>query len=150
MTEETAQRHIKGGCHCGNVQFTYSLPQPEGAIPVRACSCTFCRKHGGVYSSQPDARIAVRIADATQVQRYHFGTETADFLLCRGCGVVPAVTSEIEGRLYAVVNTNAFEGVDPEDMVAAVANFDGESTDSRLARRQRNWIPDVTIDWDAG
>ncbi|WP_198387333.1 hypothetical protein [Burkholderia ubonensis] len=28
---------------------------------------------------------------------------------------------------------------------AAAASFDGEGTDERLARRRRNWIPDVVF-----
>jgi hypothetical protein len=56
---------------------------------------------------------------------------------------VPVVTSQIDGRLYAVVSVNAFEGVDLTRIRRAPASFDGEGTDSRLARRKRNWIADV-------
>ena len=138
-------RPIEGACHCGNLRFTLQWPVPEGSIAVRACSCTFCRKHGGVYTSHPKARLEVRIADVSQVQRYRFGTETADFHICRACGVVPVVTSEIEGRLYAVVNVNSFEGIDRAELKEAVADFEGETTDGRLARRQRNWISEVSF-----
>jgi hypothetical protein len=50
------------------------------------------------------------------------------------------VTSEIAGRLYAVVNVNTFEGFDPALLRRSPSNFDGEGTDSRLERRARNWI----------
>jgi hypothetical protein len=56
---------------------------------------------------------------------------------------VPVVTSEIEGRLYAVVNVNTFDGVDAALLKRSPANFDGEGTGSRLARRARNWIANV-------
>jgi hypothetical protein len=49
----------------------------------------------------------------------------------------------IDGRLYAVVSVNAFEGVDPVLLRRSPASFDGEGTDDRLARRKRNWIADV-------
>jgi len=65
--------------------------------------------------------------------------------VCSRCGVVPLVTSEIDNRLYAVVNVNAFENVDPSWLRRASSNFDGEGVESRLARRQRNWIGDVRI-----
>ena len=78
--------------------------------------------------------------DPSLVSRYTFGTRTAEFHVCSGCGVVPVVTSEIAGRLYAVVNVNTFEGVDAALLRRASANFDGEGTDSRLERRARNWI----------
>ena len=60
--------------------------------------------------------------------------------MCSRCGVVPVVTSEIAGRLYAVVNVNTFDGVDAAMLRRSPANFDGEGTDSRLERRARNWI----------
>ncbi len=61
------------------------------------------------------------------------------------CGVVPFVTSMNEDNLYAVVNVNSFEGIDPSCFSRAVTHFDGETTESRLDRRKRNWIPSVTI-----
>ena len=112
---------------------------------MRACGCSFCRKHGGVYTSDPKGRLEIRIADQGCVTRYRFGTKSADFHICATCGVVPIVTSTIEGTLYAVVNVNCFEGVDPAQLDRSESDFEGEVTETRLARRQRNWIPDVTI-----
>ena len=74
---------------------------------------------------------------------YAFGTRTAEFHICARCGIVPVVTSRIDGRLYAVVSVNAFEGVEPSLIRRASADFEGEAKESRLARRQRNWIADV-------
>ena len=142
---ESVSRCIEGRCHCGNIQFTFRLSGAGRMIAVRACGCSFCRKHGGVYTSDPKGRLAIRIADEARATRYRFGTKTADFHICSTCGVVPAVTSTIEGRLYAVVNVNCFEGVDPAELDRSESDFEGEVTESRLARRQRNWIPDVTI-----
>ena len=68
---------------------------------------------------------------------------TAGFHICARCGIVPVVTSRIEGNLYAVVSVNAFEGVDQSLLRRAPASFDGEANESRLARRKRNWIADV-------
>jgi hypothetical protein len=55
------------------------------------------------------------------------------------------VTSEIADHLYAVVNVNALENVDPAWLRRTAAHFEGEDVESRLARRQRNWISDVRI-----
>ena len=57
----------------------------------------------------------------------------------------PVVTSCIDGRLYAVVNVNAFDDVAPSLLKRSPASFDGEDEAGRLARRARNWIGDVTI-----
>ncbi len=136
---------IEGKCHCGVITFVLQWPGEGTTIPVRACSCTFCTKHGGVYTSHRDAELAAVLHDEALVSRYRFGTETADFYLCSRCGVVPFVTSAIEDNLYAVVNVNSFEDIDPSRFSRAVADFDGETTESRLDRRKRNWIPSVTV-----
>ena len=68
-----------------------------------------------------------------------------DNYVCGSCGVVPLVTSDIEGGLYAVVNVNTFEGIDRAELDESPTDFEGESTEGRLARRQRNWIPEVNF-----
>lgn len=134
---------ITGQCHCGNIAFTLEWPADAVQIPARACSCAFCRKHGNVWTAHAGAALAVTLRDATHVSRYAFETKTADFHVCTICGVVPLVTSTIDGRTYAVVNVNTFEDVDPARLVHAGVSFDGESEAARLARRSRNWIGDV-------
>ena len=103
---------IRGSCHCRNVSFTLAWEPDPVEIPARACSCSFCTKHGGVWTSNPSASLHVQVSRETQVSRYAFGTRTAVFHVCSRCGAVPVVTSEIDGRLYAVVSVNAFENVD--------------------------------------
>ena len=76
---------------------------------------------------------------------YAFGTRTAAFHVCAQCGVVPFVTSDIDGRRYAVVNVNTFENVDAASLQRSAASFDAEDVDARLARRRRNWIANVRI-----
>jgi len=136
---------IRGQCHCGNIRFVLAWDPDPAEIPARACACSFCTKHGGVWTSNPAGSLEVSIRDDAKVSRYAFGTRTAEFHVCRQCGIVPVVTSRIDGRLYAVVSVNAFDGVDPSLLRRSPSNFDGEATDSRLARRKRNWIPDVTF-----
>jgi hypothetical protein len=57
--------------------------------------------------------------------------------------VIPIVTCTIEGTRYAVFNVNTFDDVDRARIVAAPADFEGEGTQDRLARRQRNWTPEA-------
>lgn len=134
---------IHGRCHCGNISFSLTWEPDPAEIPARACSCSFCTRHGGVWTSNPRGALRVVVGNPALVSRYAFGTRTAEFHVCARCGVVPVVTSLIDGRLYAVVNVNAFEGVDQSLLRRAPASFDGEDEATRLARRQRNWIGDV-------
>jgi hypothetical protein len=134
---------IHGSCHCGNISFDLRwLPEPL-EIPARACTCSFCSKHGGVWTSNPNASLTVTVKEPSLVSRYAFGTHTAQFHVCGRCGIVPVVTSRIDDHLYAVVSVNAFEGVDHSLLRRASASFDTEDEASRLARRRRNWISDV-------
>lgn len=134
---------IQGSCHCRNIQFTLTWEPEPSEIPARACTCSFCTKHGGVWTSCPTGTLRVMVRDPSQVSRYAFDTRTAHFHICRTCGIVPVVTSEIEGRLYAVVSVNAFDGVDPALLQRAPARFEQESAETRLARRKRGWIANV-------
>jgi len=136
---------ISGSCHCGNISFSLDWQPEPTEIPARACTCSFCVKHGGVWTSCPAGSLAVRVRDSTLVSAYAFGTKTAQFHVCSSCGVVPVVTSTIEGTIYAVVSVNAFDNVPPELLRRASVSFDGEGTDDRLARRKRNWIGRVTF-----
>src|SRR5689334_13563797 len=131
---------INGRCHCGNISFTLTWEPDPLEIAARACGCSFCLKHGGVWTSNPSGSLSVNVEELALVSRYAFGTRTADFHICSRCGVVPMVTSLIDNQLYAVVSVNAFEGIDPSLLRRAPANFDGESEEIRLARRKRNWI----------
>jgi hypothetical protein len=65
------------------------------------------------------------------------------FYICSRCGVVPVATSEIDGRLYAVVSVNAFENVERALLSPAPVTFDGETEAARLSRRKRGWIANV-------
>ncbi len=134
---------INGKCHCGNISFVLSWEPDPTEIPARACGCSFCTKHGGVWTSNPRGALKVKVLDPARVTRYQFGTRTAEFHICTGCGVVPLVTSRIDDHLYAVVSVNAFEGIEPSLLRRSPANFDGEGTGDRLARRKRNWIGNV-------
>jgi len=136
---------IDGSCHCGNIRFELSWPDGGNEIAARACGCSFCVKHGGVWTAHPHAGLIVRVADPGLVSPYAFETRTAVFQVCARCGVVPLVTSDINAHRYAVVNVNAFEHFDASRIRRAGVSFDGEDTGSRLARRQRNWIARVTF-----
>lgn len=134
---------IQGKCHCGNIAFSLTWEPDPMEIPARACSCSFCTKHRGVWTSHPNGALEVVVKEPALVSKYAFGTRTAEFHICTRCGIVPIATSRIDNHLYAVVNVNAFEGVDPSLLRCTSSSFEGEEKDNRLARRKRNWIANV-------
>src|SRR3954462_8124556 len=123
---------INGSCHCGNISFALTWEPDRLEIPARACGCSFCCKHGGVWTSNSNGSLSVTVEEPALVSKYAFGTRTAEFHICSRCGVVPVVISQIDNQLYAVVSTNAFEGVEPSLLRYTPANFDGESEEVRL------------------
>jgi len=134
---------IHGSCHCGNVSFELGWDPDPSEIPARACGCSFCVKHGGVWTSHPRGALRIRVNEPSLVSRYSFGTGTALFHVCSRCGAVPVVTSEIDAHVYAVVSVNAFDDVNHSLLRRAPASFQGETVASRLDRRKTNWIADV-------
>jgi hypothetical protein len=136
---------ITGSCHCGNITFRLDWTPEPTEILARACTCSFCSKRGGLWTSCPAGALKISVRDRTLLSRYLFGTRTAEFLVCAKCGVVPVVTSLIKDHLYAVVSVNAFDHVDAAMIRRSAASFDGESEQARLERRTRNWISKVTV-----
>jgi hypothetical protein len=134
---------IPGRCHCGNISFTLRWEPEPTEIPVRSCTCSFCTRHGAIWTTCPTGVLRVSVREPELVSKYSFATRTAEFHICTRCGVVPLVTSCIAGRLYAVVNANALDGVEPSLLRHAAVDFTGENVEERLARRRRYWIADV-------
>jgi hypothetical protein len=127
----------KGSCHCGAISLSFRSAKP---LAPRACSCTFCRKHGARSVSDPDGRAVIVWLPEMQPIRYRFGLGTADFLICPVCGVYVASVIDVGGELYSVLNLNAFD--DPRlELAGTPMNYDGESVEDRTARRRRVWTP---------
>lgn len=78
----TEQFLLEGGCHCGNINYRFGATVPVAELPVCACACGFCTKHGARYTSDPDGKLVIDIADEGAVSRYRFATQTAEFLVC--------------------------------------------------------------------
>jgi hypothetical protein len=139
---------IRGSCHCGNISFGLTWePEPQ-EIAARACDCTFCTKHGGLWTSNPAGSLTVLVQQRALVSQYSFGTATAVFHVCARCGVTPVVTSVIDDHRYAVVSVNAFSNVEPSLLRRSSASFEAEGLESRLARRKRNWIAAVRFEFE--
>src|ERR671939_662142 len=47
---------LEGTCHCGNIAIVLETGQDPRSLPLRACDCSFCRKHGARTTSDPEGR----------------------------------------------------------------------------------------------
>jgi hypothetical protein len=135
---------LSGSCHCGNVQFTLRTEQSEETLSARRCGCTMCRRHGASWISDPDGSLEIQYRDREQLSIYQFGHATSRWIICARCGVLAAAICKIDGRLRAVVRSQAM--VEHTFSAPEVnTDFDDESVENRLARRAKNWIGSVTI-----
>jgi hypothetical protein len=129
-----------GACHCGNIEVRLESDRTVLELGTRTDTCSFCAKHHAIYTSDPGGKLHLLVREAHRVERYRFGTKTADFLLCKACGVF--VAAYMPEPALAVVNVNVLEA--RADFLATqlqVADFDGESLEQRLARRRARWTP---------
>jgi hypothetical protein len=128
-------------CHCGMLTARYSTEKPPVKWPVRACQCSFCRAHGALSTSDPMGKLQFRCSRPELLQRYRFSTGTAEFLLCRECGVYVGAQMPSDGARFGILNTLTLNPV-PADLRGPEAmNYDGETAESRRARRAARWTP---------
>lgn len=93
--------------------------------------------------SDPAGRLELSADDWSLVELYRFGTRTADFLICRHCGVFIAAISDLSTEPRAVVNVNCLDDRALFTAEAAMHEFQGETLAARTSRRTANWMPTV-------
>ena len=137
----TPLRSYSGACHCGALGFSYQTARPPGQWSLRECQCRFCRSHAALTTSDPAGRLTFQVREPDAVQHYRFGLKTADFLLCRQCGVYLGAQIHTSHGAFGIINTRALAPV-PEPLPAAVSSdYAAESTAERVARREGRWTP---------
>jgi hypothetical protein len=149
-TDGTAARleplRLTGGCHCGNLELTFETRRQPREMAVRACGCSFCRRHGVRTASDPDVRVEFLVRDPLRLSRYRFALATAEFLICRTCGVYVGALMADAGSAYAIVNINALAMPGLFTQSALAVSYDQESTAERRARRRTRWTPAAMIE----
>ena len=130
-----------GGCHCGNISLQLRLSGAPEQMPLRSCSCSFCRAHGTRTLSDRNGLAEIAVADWSLVERYRFGSRTADYMVCRRCGVYVGAVCETSSGWRAVINTNCLNDREAFTQAPAAPDYEGEPTAARLDRRATNWMP---------
>jgi hypothetical protein len=139
----------EGACHCRNIELRLESDKTPAELGVRADGCSFCVKHQAVYTADPGGELHLAWREPDLVERYRFGSKTADFLLCKACGVFMAAV--MPDPPVAVVNVNALDAcaiflvnsIAPISPIAR-ADLEGESVEQRVARRRARWTPVVS------
>ena len=136
---------ITGRCHCGNLDYVLETGLPIGQLGLRACQCSFCRRHGARCTSDPKGQARITIRDPENIKRYQFDLRTADFLVCGACGVYIGAVLTAQGKSYATFNINAADQAADFTQEALAVSYDAESEAERRARRAANWTPVAEI-----
>lgn len=137
------RRSYDGGCHCGAIEYSYTTRLIPARWPVRLCQCAFCRGHGVRATSDPAGELQFRFERPEFLRRYRFALRTADFLVCKECGIyVGAVLLSGRGA-HAVINLNTLRDPPKGLRPGKAVSHDNEAADVRRGRRVQTWTPVV-------
>ena len=137
----SAMTTLTGGCHCGNMKVAFETSLDPRSLPLRACQCSFCLRHGGVVTSDPAGRLVIEVRQPERLQRYRFALGITDFLICSACGVYVAAVMEIEGRSLGILNVNVLDEREPFARAPTPMEYGMEQVEEREARRVKRWMP---------
>lgn len=74
---------VTGGCHCQKVQFS---AEAEKEPTILVCNCSICRRSGYRHLFVPHEHFTL-ISGEDALISYRFGSEQAQHLFCKYCGV---------------------------------------------------------------
>jgi hypothetical protein len=77
------------------------------------------------------------------VKRYRFASGTADYLICKVCGVYIGAVCETAQGTRAVTNVNSLADRAAFPPVSSFPDHDEEPVEARIARRTANWTPAI-------
>ena len=128
-------------CHCGALTARYRTAIEPSAWSLRACQCSFCRSHGALMTSDPAGALEFRSNNPDRVQRYRFGGRTADFLICRECGVYVGVQMASNKGRFGVLNMLSLRPLVTGLPLAEPMDYGAETAEVRRLRREMRWTP---------
>ncbi len=141
------QHDYAGSCHCGAIGFTLRTSIEPSDWSIRACQCSFCRAHDALSASDPAGQVTFVASSPESLQKYRFGLRTADFLLCRECGVYIGAVIVSAGDAFGIVNAHALKKTPANLTKVSAISYDTEDIAGRVTRREERWTP--VIDFPA-
>lgn len=129
-----------GQCHCGKLKASFDTIKTPHELGVRTCQCDFCRRVGAINISDSNGEV-VTDAKEEDVHRYRFALRTADFLICKRCGVYIAAATGSGETKRSTINVAGLRmrellGIDESPM-----QYGAEDAAARVERRAANWTP---------
>lgn len=123
MSEETAETTTyKGGCHCGAVSYSVTLPPVE---KVFECNCSICSTTGWRLVFTPKSNFELH-QGADALSDYQFNKKNIHHRFCKTCGIRSFADGPgHDGTEWVSINTRCLKGFDGADL--PVEKFDGAS-----------------------
>lgn len=118
---------VAGGCHCGAVRFAARVPQTAELLD---CNCSICSMTGFLHLIVPHGDFTL-LAGADSLGSYRFGTEAAEHLFCRRCGIKSFYQPRSHPRSWSV-NARCLDG--GHGLTLAVRPFDGRNWEAARER----------------
>ena len=136
---------LNGSCHCGAIRVAFMPSKTPAELPLRACQCGFCRRHGARTTSDPAGSLHLTAAPGG-LGRYRFGRRQVDAVMCRECGVYVGSFLTSDDRVWGTLNVigTALEGF--AGRTGEPIDYDDETDAERLARRKAKWTPTVIVE----
>jgi hypothetical protein len=135
---------LTGSCHCQRLTLAFDSSIDSAATAPRACDCSFCQAHGAAWLSDPEGELVITASDAEALGRYRQGSESAEFLFCRHCGVLLAVVSATDEGMRGAVNARCLADAGEFASTQTVSPHQLPA-EERRARWRKLWTP-VRID----
>lgn len=110
---------VEGGCHCGAVRFSATMPDPP--VPALDCNCSICRMTGFLHVIVPHADLDL-IAGRDALRTYRFGSGAAAHIFCATCGVKSFYQPRSHPDAWSI-NAHCLD----HPLELAVAQFDGRN-----------------------
>jgi hypothetical protein len=107
------KKSYRGGCHCGNVQ--YSI-QADLSGDLISCNCSICQKTGTILAFIPAADFKLEKGEE-HLKDYLFNKKAIHHFFCTNCGVRSfARGTNPKGGEMAAINVRCLEGVELEQL----------------------------------
>ena len=109
----------EGGCHCREVRFRCTIPDPP--VAALSCNCSICAATGyfHVMVLHNDFEL---LSGRDSLTSYRFGTGAAEHLFCKRCGIKSFYQPRSHPEAWSV-NANCLD--DPPEL--AIEDFDGRN-----------------------
>ena len=133
---------LHGSCACNNIQFIWHCDNSR--LTPRACQCSYCLAHNAAYVTQAGSPVAIHINNQLFHATHQHGSHSAVFHECTKCQQVVFVSADIEGEIYAALNSQCLH--QQNQLLAPVKrNFSQQSAKQKKQRWQQNWCKPTTI-----